>query len=421
MSINSLSNKNAPNVVASASLQSNGATEVRKRKKWTMEMNIFIIREYFRITKLQDVVSTYRLDLFKAFQSKYPQFPVTIQNLADQRRAIMKKNYIPSAILEKIKNDVKLELSINYSDNNEVSNNLVENSVEPQSLPNHSDSFCCQNNSTPNNTIQNDINNLDLSYNDIHVINQNFYYHQNFKEQIEDEFNRTLNEFEHIEPFNRPLLPKQQSSKKFFAMIEILNQFILPKFVNNTTSFKKLHSIIYSGALTIIRLNGSKEIGQTNNIKTKELPKWEQRLNKRINNIRRDLGRITQYLKGINSNHLNNCIQSILNNNRIHCLKYNEYNKTLIGGSVAAWLSEKVLRGRGPDASGFESHRRGRIFSKEGTSARPWMCVYVYQGLTVGWWKEESTLFRPPPRGQHGFESRREGCPWVYKCCCVCL
>ncbi|KAH0815572.1 hypothetical protein GEV33_007220 [Tenebrio molitor] len=43
------------------------------------------------------------------------------------------------------------------------------------------------------------------------------------------------------------------------------------------------------------------------------------------------------------------------------------------GGSVAAWLSEKVLRGRGPDASGFESHRRGRIFSKEGTSAGPWM------------------------------------------------
>jgi hypothetical protein len=214
-----------------------------------------------------------------------------------------------------------------------VSNNLVENSVEPQSLqslPNHNDSFCYQSNSTPNNTIQNDINNLDLSYNDIHVINQNFYYHQNFKEQIEDEFNRTLNEFEHIEPFNRPLLPKQQSSKKFFAMIEILNQFILPKFVNNTTSFRKLHSIICSGALTIIRLNGSKEIDQTNNIKAKELPKWERRLNKRINNIRRDLGRITQYLKGINSNHLNNCIKSILNKNRIHCLKYNEYNETLI-------------------------------------------------------------------------------------------
>jgi uncharacterized protein YllA (UPF0747 family) len=135
-------------------------------------------------------------------------------------------------------------LSINYSDNNGVSNNLLQNSVEPQSLQslsNHNDSFCPILDSP--NTIQTDIHNLDLSYNDIHVINKNFYYHQNFKEQIEDEFNRTLNEFEHIEPFNRPLLPKQQSSKKFFAMIEILNQFILPKFVNNTTSFKKLHSI----------------------------------------------------------------------------------------------------------------------------------------------------------------------------------
>jgi hypothetical protein len=78
---------------------------------------------------------------------------------------------------------------------------------------------------------------------------------------------------------------------------------------------------------------------------------------------------------------------------------------------VAAWLSEKVLRGRGPDASGFESHRRGRIFSREETSAGPWMCVYVSSGLTVGWWKEESTLFRSPPRGQHGFESRREKAP----------
>jgi hypothetical protein len=74
---------------------------------------------------------------------------------------------------------VKLELSINYSDNNVVSNNLVEHSIEPQSLSNHNDSFCYQISSTPNNTIHNDINNLDLSYNDIHVINQNFYYHQN--------------------------------------------------------------------------------------------------------------------------------------------------------------------------------------------------------------------------------------------------
>jgi hypothetical protein len=34
-------------------------------------------------------------------------------------------------------------------------------------------------------------------------------------------------------------------------------------------------------------------------------------------------------INSINSKHLNNCIQSILNKNRIHCLKYNEYNETI--------------------------------------------------------------------------------------------
>jgi hypothetical protein len=60
-------------------------------------------------------------------------------------------------------------------------------------------------------------------------------------------------------------------------------------------------------------------------------------------------------------------------------LAFKQYikNKRHKGSSVAAWLSETMLRGRSPGASGFESHRRGRIFSKEGNSAGPWMCVYV--------------------------------------------
>ncbi|KAJ3634713.1 hypothetical protein MTP99_007659 [Tenebrio molitor] len=47
-----------------------------------------------------------------------------------------------------------------------------------------------------------------------------------------------------------------------------------------------------------------------------------------------------------------------------------------------------VLRGRGPGASGSNLTEGGGFFSKEGTSAGAWMCLYVYQGLTVGWWKE---------------------------------
>jgi hypothetical protein len=62
--------------------------------------------------------------------------------------------------------------------------------------------------------------------------------------------------------------------------------------------------------------------------------------------------------------------------------------------SVAAWLSETVLRSRGPSASEFESHRRGRVFFKEG-----------------------ATLSRPPPRGRQGSNPGGMGHPWMS--CCV--
>jgi hypothetical protein len=89
---------------------------------------------------------------------------------------------------------------------------------------------------------------------------------------------------------------------------------------------------------------------------------------------------------------------------------------------VAAWLSETVLRGRGPGASGFESHRRGRIFSNERSFAGPWMCVYVFQGLTVEWWKEERHCSDTTARSagfkfQAGWASH--GCLCCISCCVV--
>jgi hypothetical protein len=74
-----------------------------------------------------------------------------------------------------------------------------------------------------------------------------------------------------------------------------------------------------------------------------------------------------------------------------------------------------------PALVGSNLTERGRIFSKEGTSAGPWMCVYVFQGLTVGWWKEErhssDTIVRSA-----GFKSWPDGPPIdvvLYSCCVV--
>ncbi|KAH0812962.1 hypothetical protein GEV33_009828 [Tenebrio molitor] len=54
----------------------------------------------------------------------------------------------------------------------------------------------------------------------------------------------------------------------------------------------------------------------------------------------------------------------------------------------------------------------GGFFSKEGTSAGPWMCVYVFQGRTVGWWKEDTTA------RSAGFKSQAG---WAYHGCLCCI
>jgi hypothetical protein len=71
-----------------------------------------------------------------------------------------------------------------------------------------------------------------------------------------------------------------------------------------------------------------------------------------------------------------------------------------------------VLRGRGPGASGFESHRRGRIFSKEGTSAGPWMCVCLSgaDGRVV---EGRATLFRHHREVSRVRIPGQKGLPWM--------
>jgi hypothetical protein len=89
---------------------------------------------------------------------------------------------------------------------------------------------------------------------------------------------------------------------------------------------------------------------------------------------------------------------------------------------MAAWLSGQCSEAPSPGASEFESHRRRRIFSKEGTSAGPWICVYVFQGLTVGWWKEERhSSDHHREVGRVPFKSRPDGPLMDVVLCSYCV
>jgi hypothetical protein len=82
---------------------------------------------------------------------------------------------------------------------------------------------------------------------------------------------------------------------------------------------------------------------------------------------------------------------------------------------VAAWLSETVLRGRGPGASGFKSHRRGRIFF-QGRNLRRAMdvcvCLLGADGRVV-----EGRARSAGFKSQAGWASH--GCCVLYSCLVV--
>ncbi|CAH1098904.1 unnamed protein product [Psylliodes chrysocephalus] len=83
----------------------------RKRMKWTSELNSFIMRSYFKITKMETDLTTYRYALHRAFVEKYPELQhLTEQRIADQRRAILTKNLLAAPVVQQIRAEVLLEL-----------------------------------------------------------------------------------------------------------------------------------------------------------------------------------------------------------------------------------------------------------------------------------------------------------------------
>jgi hypothetical protein len=58
----------------------------RRRIQWSSEMNDFVIRAYFRITRCETNTTGWRQELHQTFVRNYPSLTVTEQNIADRHR-----------------------------------------------------------------------------------------------------------------------------------------------------------------------------------------------------------------------------------------------------------------------------------------------------------------------------------------------
>lgn len=240
------------------------AGKPRKRMKWTPDLNSFIMRSYYRITKFETDMTNYRYALHRAFVKEFPQYDsITEQRVADQRRAIVNNNLIPAPMLQQIYGEVELEMQ-------REEGNVIPQEIEPA-------------NSQPIGDNNGNENTSQTSTDECAVA----------------ELNRALAEFDGTNPAQRPKLPKLKTNKNTKTIITSLNN-VLRNYAEEHNSLEKLHSLIYCGAVAVLRSHNQQiripeQRYTPNNKKNKQKPVWQRRLEGVIGDIRCELGRLTEF------------------------------------------------------------------------------------------------------------------------------
>jgi len=275
---------NHQNVSAQADSQrqlTNLGDKSQKRMKWTHEMNTLIMREYYRSTRLETNMTDYRNKIYLAFKSKYPELNVTEQRIADQRRYISKNNKISPIELQEIKEQVALQISLSETQELEIPLETVEIVTE----------------------IEQTVNNSENTDNSNATIN---------RETAENELKRSFEQYKDFGIEFRPKLPKIRSGAKAKSTIKTVNE-LLQEYLEDDMSLSTINNITYCAAVAVSRLLGHK-IELTSTTKPnpeKSIPKWQKRIETRIEGKRQVIGRLTQVINGNKSKRLNQSLRDI--------------------------------------------------------------------------------------------------------------
>ena len=286
------------------------AGKPRQRMIWSNQMNENLMRCYYTVTENETTTVGYRELLHKKFIEQYPDLShLTEQRIADQKRVIINNKRLDLATLEKIRTEVEsrttknetitlpippLNIDVGERDT-EITTQIVNTPTDIQQ-----------------NTKQPEDNTLNIP----------------LLQQVQEGFQKALLEFENTDPTLRHIIPKQNTSRKFAEIINIINKHVLVDYIKTHHTFPEIHTAIYCAAVAAVRTNGGRTRPQyANSIKPESIPPWKKRLHQRIEKLRKDIGRLTQYAKGNNSKRLTTHVHKIMHNHSQHS-KYEKDNKT---------------------------------------------------------------------------------------------
>ncbi|XP_050550436.1 uncharacterized protein LOC118279092 [Spodoptera frugiperda] len=310
------------------------AGKTRVRMKWSKEVNLFIMRTYLHITKLEPDMTTYR-QLHQLFSHQYPDVIVSEQRIADQRRVIVRNKLLSQSEIDQLKEDVRTQLELENIESLNNHNIYTDNTAEeilqeqPNSLTHTTQSesntqtlsvYQSHTHSQATHTSTQTENLTITIENDVEIqadIQQNVLT-DTYTQQLNDKFKTALNLYSGMNPAARPKLPKLRYSPKLQQLVNLFNKNILTQYTTDDTKLTDVHTLIYCTALVISEELNYKITNYTGNTRTKtnNKPAWQIRLERDIDKLRADCSRLTQYINNNRSNRVIKRVEAIFRNQR---------------------------------------------------------------------------------------------------------
>lgn len=301
---------------SSQSSETTLAGRPRLRMKWNQEMNIFVMRSYYQITRLETEMTDLGRKLHESFTVQFPNITANAQRVADQRRTIVRNKLLSEEIIEQIKREVQEELNQGRNITPETQAHDAEHNevTSIPTVPENRPPLTAQGNRPPLTAQENRPSEGERPENNMTTIEE-----QHIKD-LKDRLHTTCQKYSGMDPTKRPRIPKQKTSVKFAKIVDTLNTYILPEFPP-TNSFSELHDLVYCTAVTAAEANGARiiEAYQENSTqRPNRLPPWQRRLMNKIETKRAEIGRLQQYRRGNPSRKLRERTRKIFDKYKVH-------------------------------------------------------------------------------------------------------
>ncbi|XP_063891684.1 uncharacterized protein LOC135117143 [Helicoverpa armigera] len=315
------------------------AGKPRVRMRWSKEVNTFIMRTYFHITKLETDMTTYRQQLHELFTRQYPEISVSEQRISDQRRTIVRNKLLSQVEIDKLKEEVREQLeTLSYISMTET-HTATQNTTQVQShspTQSHTNTESQPYTHTPpysqgtHTSTQTENITITLE-NDIDTL-ENFHQNQlsdTYIQEIHEKLKTALTQYSGMDPAVRPKLPKLKYTPKLTHLVRIFNTVILQQYIDENMTIIDVHTLIYCTALVISEELNYKITEYTGNTRPRTVnkPPWQQRLERDIEKLRADCGRLTQYINNNRSNRVVKRVEAIFKNMTTHTRHENDNRK----------------------------------------------------------------------------------------------